>query len=311
MSLLEHIKEHEKIDIFSFGNVPGVGGWTGDKLDINQSYEDETTNTALSNFRIQSVGQMPNAKSLAIHASAAFINCDNAAAANSVWNAIEASVAFDPENATTQSGSDGLGTGTSMVAATIRGIESDMLMASGDVTDSYGFDTRLRNGFATAGTRSDVRDHTAYYAHGIKSQGANGYLYNYTGFHSDAGDVAQPYLEAGGFWVGVRLTAPDSTNFADGSSSEIGLWIDGYNGGGDIVFGADKSANIRSSAATFTIDSGTKNMAFGGSGAWTANGAQTITISNVGPAGIGTATISKWLTVRDDAGVVHYIPAWT
>lgn len=44
---------------------------------------------------------------------------------------------------------------------------------------------------------------------------------------------------------------------------------------------------------------------------WTANATQTITISNVGPAGIGTATIAKWLTVKDDSGVVFYIPAWT
>jgi len=44
---------------------------------------------------------------------------------------------------------------------------------------------------------------------------------------------------------------------------------------------------------------------------WTANGTATITISNVGPAGIGTATISKWLTVEDNAGGVMYIPAFT
>ena len=44
---------------------------------------------------------------------------------------------------------------------------------------------------------------------------------------------------------------------------------------------------------------------------WTANASGTVTISNVAPSGIGTATISKWLTVTDDGGTVMYIPAWT
>ena len=44
---------------------------------------------------------------------------------------------------------------------------------------------------------------------------------------------------------------------------------------------------------------------------WTANGSSTVTISNVAPSGVGTATISKWLTVTDDGGTVMYIPAWT
>jgi len=37
----------------------------------------------------------------------------------------------------------------------------------------------------------------------------------------------------------------------------------------------------------------------------------TVTISNVAPSGVGTATITKWLTVTDDGGTVMYIPAWT
>ena len=44
---------------------------------------------------------------------------------------------------------------------------------------------------------------------------------------------------------------------------------------------------------------------------WTANASGTVTISNVAPSGVGTATISKWLTVTDDSGTVMYIPAWT
>jgi hypothetical protein len=41
-----------------------------------------------------------------------------------------------------------------------------------------------------------------------------------------------------------------------------------------------------------------------------ANGTETVTISNVAPAGVGTATISKWLKVVDQ-GTVYYIPMWS
>ena len=44
---------------------------------------------------------------------------------------------------------------------------------------------------------------------------------------------------------------------------------------------------------------------------WTANASGTVTISNVAPSGVSTATITKWLTVTDNSGVVMYIPAWT
>ncbi len=41
-----------------------------------------------------------------------------------------------------------------------------------------------------------------------------------------------------------------------------------------------------------------------------ANATANVTISNVAPAGVGTATISKWLKV-DDNGTTYYIPMWT
>lgn len=40
------------------------------------------------------------------------------------------------------------------------------------------------------------------------------------------------------------------------------------------------------------------------------NGSNNVTISNVAPAGVGTATISKWLVVSI-GGVTYYIPLWT
>jgi len=52
-------------------------------------------------------------------------------------------------------------------------------------------------------------------------------------------------------------------------------------------------------------------VTFNDSAQWTANASGTVTISGVAPSGVGTSTISKWLTVTDDSGTVMYIPAWT
>jgi len=41
-----------------------------------------------------------------------------------------------------------------------------------------------------------------------------------------------------------------------------------------------------------------------------ANGTETVTISNVAPSGVGTATITSWLKVRVQ-GVDYFIPMWT
>tara|TARA_Y100000310_G_C20644034_1_gene795580 strand:+ start:280 stop:489 length:210 start_codon:yes stop_codon:yes gene_type:complete len=44
--------------------------------------------------------------------------------------------------------------------------------------------------------------------------------------------------------------------------------------------------------------------------ALTANATANVTISNVAPAAVGTATISAWLEV-DVGGTAYYIPCWT
>lgn len=59
------------------------------------------------------------------------------------------------------------------------------------------------------------------------------------------------------------------------------------------------------------INTGTGTLKLASSSMWTANGTATVTISNVAPAGVGTATISQWLTLVDSAGTTYYIPAWT
>jgi len=50
---------------------------------------------------------------------------------------------------------------------------------------------------------------------------------------------------------------------------------------------------------------------FGNANNWVANASNNVTITNVAPAGVGTATISKWLEVKDDSDAVFYIPVWT
>ena len=42
----------------------------------------------------------------------------------------------------------------------------------------------------------------------------------------------------------------------------------------------------------------------------TANATANVTISNIAPAAVGTATISAWLEI-DVAGTKYYIPCWT
>ena len=42
----------------------------------------------------------------------------------------------------------------------------------------------------------------------------------------------------------------------------------------------------------------------------TANAGAAVTISNVAPAAVGTATISAWLEI-DVAGTKYYLPCWT
>lgn len=44
--------------------------------------------------------------------------------------------------------------------------------------------------------------------------------------------------------------------------------------------------------------------------ALTANATATVTITNVAPAAVGTATISAWLEIDVD-GTLYYIPCWT
>lgn len=81
-----------------------------------------------------------------------------------------------------------------------------------------------------------------------------------------------------------------------------------------LLFGGGEDAAIGYDGTDFVIDTalvGSGVVKFANATNWTANGTANVTISNVAPAGVGTATISKWFTVKDDTGTVYYIPAWT
>lgn len=108
-----------------------------------------------------------------------------------------------------------------------------------------------------------------------------------------------------------------------GTDSSHAIYADGgtfsfkfdYNGSSNaLLFGAGEDAGIGYDGTDFVIDSslvGTGTIKLASSNNWTANGTNTVTISNVAPAGVGTATVSKWLTIKDDSGNTYYIPAWT
>ena len=40
------------------------------------------------------------------------------------------------------------------------------------------------------------------------------------------------------------------------------------------------------------------------------NASENVSITNVAPAGVTTATISKWMVI-DDGGTTYFIPMWT
>jgi hypothetical protein len=67
---------------------------------------------------------------------------------------------------------------------------------------------------------------------------------------------------------------------------------------------------VRNQRDETTIISGTDLVIDDTPAMITANGTNNVTISNVAPAGVGTATIAKWLTIRLGE-TDYYIPLWT
>jgi len=89
----------------------------------------------------------------------------------------------------------------------------------------------------------------------------------------------------------------------DSSRSRLEVTVDGT-----VVAQYNNVAPSLSIVNGLTVDG---TITLNDSAQWTANASGTVTISNVAPSGVGTATIAKWLTVTDDGGTVMYIPAWT
>ena len=84
-------------------------------------------------------------------------------------------------------------------------------------------------------------------------------------------------------------------------------------GGADGGSGTDgASGDIVLTVGAISGDGPQGHVKLGSAASWTATGSATVTFeTDKGPTGIGTATIAKWLTMKDDSGTVHYIPCWT
>jgi hypothetical protein len=82
-----------------------------------------------------------------------------------------------------------------------------------------------------------------------------------------------------------------------------------------VVFGtATGSAPTIQSTGDTNLDlnlkaNGTGTLQAGSSGSWSANGAVATALTSVGPTGAAT-TVQKWLTIKDNGGVIRYIPCF-
>lgn len=99
-----------------------------------------------------------------------------------------------------------------------------------------------------------------------------------------------------------------------GTNEEAGriecLWTDATQGDAiaDLVFSAAKQTTMQE---ILRIEGNAGLIQFTAATNWTANGTAVVALTNLAPAGVGTSTVSKWLTIKDNAGTVYYIPAWT
>lgn len=62
-------------------------------------------------------------------------------------------------------------------------------------------------------------------------------------------------------------------------------------------------------SSAFDVSGVSGQVKFKGSENWAANGSVATTVTSLGPTGSHT-TIQRWLTVRDDNGVLRYIPTY-
>ena len=100
----------------------------------------------------------------------------------------------------------------------------------------------------------------------------------------------------------------------DGTVRLDGDLVLGANGAQSILKGTAGAlnitqGNINSDLVLTVTGGGTGRVQWGSSRTWTANGAVATTLGSLGPTGANT-TVQEWLTFKNTAGTVRYIPAW-
>lgn len=117
-----------------------------------------------------------------------------------------------------------------------------------------------------------------------------------------SGDVLGRIIFAAGDGVDLNSQAANINVIVDGTPNANDM-------PGKLSF-ATTPSGASAPVAALSIDS-SQTVQFAASGSWIANGSGSVTIGNVAPSGVGTATIGKWLKVKDDVGTEYFIPAWT
>lgn len=120
---------------------------------------------------------------------------------------------------------------------------------------------------------------------------------------------SQTVLQNGDRIGRFSFAGSDGTDMAE--AARIEARIDGTPGTGDMPGRIEFSTTADGAEAptlALTIDS-TQQLKFEAA-SFAANGTGTVTISNVAPAGVATATVTKWLTFKDASGVDSYVPVW-
>jgi P pilus assembly chaperone PapD len=95
----------------------------------------------------------------------------------------------------------------------------------------------------------------------------------------------------------IRNPSASAVNFIDAVGSATGLAVQ-LN-----AVGGDSNIDLQLNSA------GSGLVQFGAASNFTANGAVATTMTSLGPTGSHT-TVQEWLTVKDSAGTVRYIPAF-
>lgn len=114
-----------------------------------------------------------------------------------------------------------------------------------------------------------------------------------------------------GLTISADAAVSGGTNRAGGNLT-LASGISTGSGTSDIIF--QTSPNTAGATSDNTIAEVVRVQGLGwlkfAASNFQANGTGTVTISNVAPAGVATATITKWLRIDDGSGVDSYMPVW-